>query len=320
MYAPVKGVGWCVGTPYRKSTNVFGKKQIGIFKDPKSSEIFLLDNVCPHRGALFSQGKVFENKKVQCPYHGWIYNENGLLESVPSCVNKSIPTGADISKYEVNQQYDFLWTSFDNVCALPPEVEDFSDPHWNYVTGDIELEGNWMKWIDNACDVSHINFVHDFADENRGKVSEFRVNKTDRGYYECTANVRPKAASVFTHHMQVKKSSISMRFYFPNTTVIRVKLKDPYEFVTYTTVTPLGKDRTLMTWCFGYNLPFNNDIIMHNFVEQMYKTIKEDQAIIKNIPRDFNNTINVQSDTFQTAVSQELEYLISIDPMAVKLM
>ena len=59
MYAPITGVGWCVGTPQRKSTNVFGKKHIGIFKDPKDDKVFLLDNVCPHRGGSFFTGKSF---------------------------------------------------------------------------------------------------------------------------------------------------------------------------------------------------------------------------------------------------------------------
>lgn len=318
MYAPVKGVGWCVGTPYRKNTNVFGKKPIGIFREPKTNEVFLLDDVCPHRGALFSQGKVFENKKVQCPYHGWIYNDQGFLEHVPSCP-ESVPLKSAINRYEVTQKYDFLWTIFEPSCVVPPEVEEFSDPQWNYVTGDLEVQGNWMRWIENACDMSHINFVHDFADETRGRVSDMKVLKTQRGYYQCTAHVRPKAASMFTQHMQVKTSPIDMKFYFPNTTVIRVKLKDPYEFVTYTTVTPLGKHRSLITWCFGYNLPFNNPIIMNNFIEQMIKTIREDENIIKNIPLGFNNELSVQSDSFQNAVTQEIQYLTSIDPTAERL-
>ena len=46
-----------------------------------------LNDVCPHRGAPLSQGWVTEKKGhdcVVCPYHGWAFDEGGVLRDVPA--------------------------------------------------------------------------------------------------------------------------------------------------------------------------------------------------------------------------------------------
>ena len=53
----------------------------------------------------------------------------------------------------------------------------------------------------NAVDISHINYVHDFANENNGLVSDINVITSDR-FIDCFADVNPKPSSPLTVHMQ----------------------------------------------------------------------------------------------------------------------
>lgn len=50
-------------------------------------QVHCLNDVCPHRGAPLSQGWVSEIKGhdcVVCPYHGWAFDEEGVLRDVPA--------------------------------------------------------------------------------------------------------------------------------------------------------------------------------------------------------------------------------------------
>ena len=230
---------------------------------------------------------------------------DGKLYNVPSC--DSIPLGADVKEYKTKELYDFVWTTFDGKeCPEPPRVPEFDMDEWNFVSGDTVVEGNWLRWIENSCDISHINFVHDFADENRGQILNMRITEDTDEYVTCEAQVYPKAASVYTRHMQVKVSDVKVTFYYPNVTKIHVKLKDPYEFITYTTVTPVSLNKTLITWCFGYKMPMDNFLIRNIFFDQMIKTILEDENILKKVPVNFENQVSVPVDMLSIKVIKKI--------------
>ena len=50
-------------------------------------QVACLNDICPHRGAPLSLGKVNTvngHECVVCPYHGWAFDEDGVLRSVPA--------------------------------------------------------------------------------------------------------------------------------------------------------------------------------------------------------------------------------------------
>ena len=67
--------------------------------------------------------------------------------------------------------------------------------------GDTTVRGNWLKWVENSTDISHINFVHDFADEKRGQVLNMRITEDTDDHITCEAEVFPRAASPLTQHI-----------------------------------------------------------------------------------------------------------------------
>lgn len=303
MFVPLKGTSWCVGTVKspKGSVTLFNNKHLGIYKDR------VLDNVCPHRGAMLSDGKLTNEKHILCPYHGWEYDMNGSLINIPSC--DSIPLWSDVKKYESKELYDFVWTTFDEggVCPDPPAVPEFHTSGWNFVSGDTVVKGNWLRWIENSCDISHINFVHDFADEKNGQVLNMKITEDTDEHTTCEAQVFPKAASYYTQHMQIPISNVTVTFYYPNVTKIHIKLKEPYEFITYTTVTPVSLNSTLMTWSFGYNIPMGDNFLIRNiFFDQMIKTILEDENILKKIPVNFANQVSVPVDMLSKKVIKKI--------------
>ena len=47
---------------------------------------FALRDICPHRAAPLSAGKVLPENSVECPYHGWRFKPDGVCSLVPSMV------------------------------------------------------------------------------------------------------------------------------------------------------------------------------------------------------------------------------------------
>src|SRR6056300_211962 len=272
-----------------------GKEHV-LFKT-KDGRISMVDAVCPHRGAKLCNGKVKGNN-IQCPYHGWEFDPDGTLVKVPSSGN--IPCKGDIQSYPVVEDGGFIWAS-DTKETLPTRYcEELFDPSWVKVYGSRELQGNIYDWILNATDISHINFVHNFADENKGTVT-VKTFETGEDYVDCFATVQPKASSRFTEHMQPEDgSSIQNRFVAPCTSIIRIRLRDPYEFITFSTLLPMDDNTTKMSWCLLYpKLPLlNNPIMFSRFYHKMYETVAQDEEIIKNVER-VPLTLNAKCDLFQ---------------------
>ena len=292
-----------------KDVTIDGHKY-ALFRNDKG-KVSLIDSVCPHRGADLSKGKLI-NGCVQCPYHGWEFNDCGKLTKVPSLKeHHRIPNKGDVSGYEVVESGGFIWLTDPSVVHennhLPTELcDELFDRQWTRVYGSKILDGNITDWIMNGVDISHINYVHDFANEDNGRVDNVVIKPnytSEPKYVDCYANVKPKASSSLTEHMQPDNGSeIHSRFIAPNTTAIRIKLKDPYEFITFTTLLPVDENHTKMSWCLLYpkhfllNLPF----VFNRFYNEMYRTVSQDEEIIKNVTRlELPYLVNVQCDMFQ---------------------
>lgn len=64
-----------------------GKKVIGIdivvWWDMNKSEWKVFDDMCPHRLAPLSEGRIDQRGRLQCVYHGWCFNGSGQCKLIP---------------------------------------------------------------------------------------------------------------------------------------------------------------------------------------------------------------------------------------------
>ena len=289
-----------------KSIQVEGKKYV-LFRT-SDNKVSMLDSVCPHRGADLSCGKVI-NDGIHCPYHFWRFESDGKLTSIPS-TGACIPKKGDVESFQVVESGGFMWLVDSLDQPLPTQYcDELFDDQWTKVYGSKILQGNIIDWIMNGVDISHINYVHDFANEDNGKVDNVVID-THEDYVDCFANVKPKASSSLTEHMQPSNGSeIHSRFIAPNTTSIRIKLKDPYEFITYTTLLPVDETHTKMSWCLLYPKNFLLDLpfVFNRFYNEMYRTVAQDEEIIKNIkPLSLPYALNVPCDLYQIEAMKKL--------------
>jgi len=87
--------------------------------------------VCPHRGAPLSQGWVSEvqgHDCVVCPYHGWAFDEEGVLRDVPAAEKaEAWPRKQLVDSYAVQEKvcHECPWHAVDSsmhICSACTNV------------------------------------------------------------------------------------------------------------------------------------------------------------------------------------------------------
>ena len=72
-------------------------KDIGLFN--VDGEVYAMDNLCPHRGAPLSDGRL-DGATIVCPWHGWAFDvQKGALVMDPNRCQARYPVekrGADL--------------------------------------------------------------------------------------------------------------------------------------------------------------------------------------------------------------------------------
>ena len=125
-------------------------------------------DICPHRLAPLSDGRISENGFLECPYHGWKFTGEGMCQSIPHSNKKINENHKKLScknfPSEVEQGLLFVWTG-------PPNQNDISliptAPYYNEESKEWEIQDTFrdlpidcITLLENVIDVSHVSFTH----------------------------------------------------------------------------------------------------------------------------------------------------------------
>jgi 2-chlorobenzoate 1,2-dioxygenase len=161
-------------------TTQVGRQPVVMTRDT-GGQVHVLENRCPHKGALVCPERSGHAKRLVCMYHGWSFESNGSLAGVPvrsgydnTCFDPANRANGMKPLPRVENYRGFVFASlvadgpdlkawagegmrsFDNLVDRAPE-------------GQIEVIGdcyrtvqnsNWKIFIDNMSDGMHTSFVH----------------------------------------------------------------------------------------------------------------------------------------------------------------
>jgi phenylpropionate dioxygenase-like ring-hydroxylating dioxygenase large terminal subunit len=127
-----------------------------------------IEDRCPHRGFPLSQGKLTRNGNIQCPYHGWVFNEFGVCTHIPAEGPQCQRMKNCLQTFQVKESEGLLWihaaklsgTLRANICASPP---DFSQDRFNgyrYIFKFLKINASLDEVVENFIDSAHTPFVH----------------------------------------------------------------------------------------------------------------------------------------------------------------
>ena len=141
-------------------------------------------NVCQHRGGPL----VYENcslSKLQCKYHGWVYDLNGNLKSARGFKNSELNINdCNLTPVNVAEWMGQIFVNLSNdpadLCNQIDEIKtlispiDFSNYTFKFRES-YKINCNWKVYMDNFLEGFHIPFVH----PELNKVIDYKSYKTE---------------------------------------------------------------------------------------------------------------------------------------------
>ena len=134
---------------------------IVLFRDDEGVARALLDR-CSHRNVPLSGGRCVDGQ-IQCPYHGWQYDGNGICRKIPALDGDCNHVKRKVSTFTTREKQGHIW-----IFGQPdsqPNHEPFSFPHYddsNYsqILFEADFDGTLHANLENILDVPHTAFLH----------------------------------------------------------------------------------------------------------------------------------------------------------------
>ena len=278
-----------------------------------------LDDVCSHKGASLSCGKI-NNNHVVCPYHGYEFNDNGTLIKVPGICFQHSPI-QDLSKFDIIEKNG--WVYLNTYSDIAKQNNTGIDSLIENIFIEEEVEKNdsvvFLKMdfkcysrilSENSLDVMHIGFVHTFGNTKRPNPIENHPPKlVGPNHYKTSYMYEAGEDSVARKVFGVKDLIIENEFILPHTTVARVIFGE-YTSTVITFALPISENKSKLFVKTYRNFWTNKvgDALTENM---MYTTMLQDKAIVENIDMRFmEGKFNMKFDKLQNTYKTFYKKLI----------
>ncbi|GLI62695.1 hypothetical protein VaNZ11_005371 [Volvox africanus] len=286
-------------------------RTITIWRD-EDGKVHCLDNVCPHRGAPLSAGwtKTKNGKScVVCPYHGWAYNGQGVLEEVPSQgPGVSFPRRPLAESYPVEERGGFVWLFF-GAKGLPreerppvPLAPELEDPEWRAVYGEVEFDSPHWSVFENALDMAHIHYIHSssFGNQDKPIIGDMEVSR-DTWSVTAKFSIHNKPVNPLWSFTAVPSVPVEARAYLPSTSSVKITLGGGVQMVTFVNTVPVNEHRSVIRLCIIRNFALSK--VFDNYTRNnMYKILSEDKDMIEQLkPEQLMTEVSLQADLPQIA-------------------
>ena len=145
----------------------------------RDGDLNVFYNTCSHRGAMVCRERSGQKRAFQCAYHGWVYDENGVLIDVPGKEAMAPGLMDDGSMNlkpvpHVAQHRGFVFVNFDRSTSITlghylagaTDVLDLvadQGPDGMEIVGGMQeyaLPANWKLLYENSADGYHAAVTH----------------------------------------------------------------------------------------------------------------------------------------------------------------
>jgi phenylpropionate dioxygenase-like ring-hydroxylating dioxygenase large terminal subunit len=117
----------------------------------RDGHAFALRDICPHRAAPLSAGKIMPENTVECPYHGWRFRRDGVCSLIPSTVDGQDnidPSRIRVRSYPVREQDGLIWVYFAASEGHAPRNEPPRVPI-------VDAKPRWIESQTFPCGIDH---------------------------------------------------------------------------------------------------------------------------------------------------------------------
>jgi phenylpropionate dioxygenase-like ring-hydroxylating dioxygenase large terminal subunit len=127
---------------------------------PGPGQVAALEDRCAHRNAPLSVGRVCGGH-LQCAYHGWSYDAQGRVVSVPALCSQGAAE-IRIPHFRALEKNGFVWVAPAHACGTPPEFPYLGARGWTSFIMQTRFAGPVEACLENFLDCPHATFVHKY--------------------------------------------------------------------------------------------------------------------------------------------------------------
>jgi phenylpropionate dioxygenase-like ring-hydroxylating dioxygenase large terminal subunit len=144
--------------------SLFDQDYAVVVNDDGSSTALL--DVCPHRGAALSEGRITTSGLIQCSYHGWSFDNTGTCQQIPQAAagssSYSPRSCAKAVPAKVHQGMLWLWPGpVKGTLPMPPTIPEMDDPAFKVIPAIRDFPVvDWSLLLSNIMDPDHGLFAH----------------------------------------------------------------------------------------------------------------------------------------------------------------
>src|SRR5438067_8354157 len=107
-------------------------------------------DLCVHRGTRLSLGHVVGGDRLECPYHGWKYGEDGRCVLMPAHPEQAPPAKACVTVYRARSDYGVVWVTLGSGAKDLPRFELLDDPgHQVLKAGPYRVRASAPRVVEN---------------------------------------------------------------------------------------------------------------------------------------------------------------------------
>jgi len=143
-------------------------------------------DLCPHRGARLSLGRVRDDC-LECPYHAWRFDAAGACVAIPTHPDLKIPERARVQTFEAVEHLGLVWVCLGTPrTALPPPARWFDrDDMRVHAAGPYTFRATATRAMENFFDFAHLPIVHDglLATSHAPRIAPYEVTRDDDGLH-----------------------------------------------------------------------------------------------------------------------------------------
>ncbi|MDQ6755792.1 MAG: aromatic ring-hydroxylating dioxygenase subunit alpha [Bacteroidota bacterium] len=241
-----------------KPKEILGEKIV--FGRDNEGEVFALKDNCPHRGVPLSDGW-FDGKCIQCCYHGWEFDTQGVCQNIPALVDeaKININKIKVGSYPCKEQNGVIWVYISNKKGIinnPIEIPDsLLDPAKKFRHMEREIfDANIDHAVIGLVDPAHMTFVHHswfWRSKKSLHIKEKHFEPHNMGFIMK----RHKPSSNSKGYKILKGgTSTQIDFQIPGIRIEHIKVGEKDEIILFSTLTPLNDEKTELNHFFYSSL------------------------------------------------------------------
>lgn len=143
------------------------------------NEIAVLRDRCCHRSAKLSCGKI-QGGSVHCPYHGWVFNNQGNCINIPQQSKFKPSSTHRIPAYQSQERYGYIWVALaDPLRDIPDFTEENSESYRRIPCFYEQWDTSAFRVMENELDMAHFSFVHILTFGSQDSPVPLAFNLTD---------------------------------------------------------------------------------------------------------------------------------------------